>query len=40
MLFHGVWVVLFYYLVTARVLGAVMVLVFVTPLLVPRWIAL
>lgn len=34
MLFHPVWVVLFYYLVTAWVLGLVMVLVFVTPHLV------
>ena len=31
MLFHPVWVVLFYYLVAAWVLGTVMVLVFVTP---------
>ena len=31
MLFHPVWVVLFYYLVAALVLGVVMVLVFVMP---------
>jgi linoleoyl-CoA desaturase len=35
MLLHGVWVVLFYYLVAAWVLGVVMVLVFVIPHLVP-----
>jgi linoleoyl-CoA desaturase len=34
MLLHGVWVVLFYYLVAAWVLGSVMVLVFVIPHLV------
>lgn len=35
MLFHSVWVVLFYYLVTAWLLGMTMVLVFITPHLVP-----
>jgi len=35
MLFHPVWVVLFYYVVAAWVLGMVMVLVFVAPHLVP-----
>lgn len=34
MLLHGVWVVLFYYVVAAWVLGLTMVLVFVTPHLV------
>lgn len=34
MLFHSVWVVLFYYVVTAWLLGLVMVMVFVTPHLV------
>jgi linoleoyl-CoA desaturase len=36
MLFHSFWVVLFYYVVAAWVTGAVMVLVFVTPHLVPE----
>lgn len=36
MLFHPAWVVLLYYLLTAWLLGAMLVLVFITPHLVPE----
>lgn len=36
MLLHSVWVVLFYYVVTAWMVGMAMVLVFITPHLVPN----
>jgi len=36
MLFHSFWVVLFYYIVAAWVLGMTMVLVFITPHMVPE----